>query len=135
MMNASMKTHRTAEELIAMNLQMKGNRFVGDSSEWLPFYEGKMVGMFDHRAASVVFDPTNRVRRNQAEAVSIEQHEDPEFLATPVFWLDSAEVTSRCGDTPRWFIAVKDVTSATNERTVIGTILPPSALTDSVPWL
>jgi hypothetical protein len=135
MMNASMKTHRTAEELIAKNLQMRGNRFVGDSSEWLPFYEGKMVGMFDHRAASVVFDPTNRVRRNQADAVSGGQHEDPEFSATPVFWLDSSEVTSRCGDAPRWFIAVKDVTSATNERTVIGTILPPSALTDSVPWL
>lgn len=135
MMNASMKTHRTVEELIAMNLQMKGNRFVGDGSEWLPFYEGKMVGMFDHRAASVVFDPTNRVRRNQAEAVSIEQHADPEFLARPVFWLDSSEVSSRCGHTPRWFIAVKDVTSATNERTVIGAILPPAALTDSVPWL
>ncbi len=135
MMNAGMKSQQTAEELIECDLQLVGNRFVGDSVEWLPFYEGKMVGMFDHRAAGVVFDPTNRVRRNQAEAVTDEQHADPQFLAMPVFWLTSAEVTSKCGETARWFIALKDVTSATNERTVIGTILPPAALTDSVPWL
>jgi hypothetical protein len=135
MMNAGMKSQQTAEELIARDLQLVGNRFVGDSVEWLPFYEGKMVGMFDHRAAGVVFDPTNRVRRNQAEAVTDDQHTDPKFLAMPVFWLSSAEVASKCGEVPRWFIAVKDVTSATNERTVIGTILPPAALTDSVPWL
>ena len=135
MMNAGMKSHRTAEELLANNFEMIGNRFVGESSEWLPFYEGKMVGMFDHRAASVVFDPTNRVRRNQAESVSISQHENPSFMATPVFWLESSEVATRCGECPRWFLALKDVTSATNERTVIGSILPSAALTDSVPWL
>ena len=40
-----------------------------------------MVGMFDHRAASILFNPSNRVRRNQPEPLTAEQHNDPNFAA------------------------------------------------------
>lgn len=135
MMNASMKAHRTAEELLREGCLLSGNRFNCESGPWLPLYEGKMVGMFDHRAASIIFDPTNRVRRNQPEPLTSEKHGDPNAMAVPIFWLSQQEVAKRCGGIPRWALAVKDVTSATNERTVIGAILPSAALTDSVPWL
>jgi hypothetical protein len=135
MMNASLTAHRTAEELEAAGGKLLGNRFEGSNGRWLPFYEGKMVGMFDHRAASILFNPSNRVRRNQPEPLTAEQHNDPHFAAIPMFWLPLSEVQNRCGGEPRWLVAVKDVTSATNERTVIGAILPQAALTDSVPWL
>src|SRR5262249_41119967 len=46
-----------------------------------------------------------------------------------------AMVFDRCGSLPRWCLVVKDITSATNERTAIAAILPSAALTDSVPWL
>lgn len=134
MVNASMKHHRTAEELETEGLGQVGNRFVGDE-EWFPLYEGKMVGMFDHRAASIRFDPSNRVRRNQPDPLSSEEHDCPDTVAQPLFWISRRMILDRCDEVPRFCLVVKDVTSSTNERTSIGAMLPPSALTDSVPWL
>jgi hypothetical protein len=135
MMNADMKGHRTADELQAAGCQLMGNRYLRDREMWLPFYEGKMVGMYDHRAASIRFDPRNRVRRNQPVALSDMAHRDPEHLALPMFWVNSADVGERCRGVPRWCLSVKDVTSSTNERTSIASMLPSGALTHSVPWL
>ncbi len=135
MMNAEMKGHRTSEELEAAGCQLLGNRYVGGQEVWLPFYEGKMVGLYDHRAASIRFDPANRVRRNQPVALSEAEHENPDHFALPIFWLHSTSIAERCDGLPKWCLAVKDVTSATNERTAIAAMLPSVALTDSLPWL
>jgi hypothetical protein len=135
MMNAAMKGHRTAEELEAAGCRLVGNRYVHRNEIWLPFYEGKMVGMYDHRAASIRFDPTNRVRRNQPVALSNADHENPEQLALPMFWINSIDVSKRCEGLPRWCLAIKDVTSSTNERTSIAAMLAGVPLTDSLPWL
>ena len=135
MMNAAMKSHRSADELSENGFVLEGNLFRAPTAFWLPLYEGKMVGMYDHRGASIRFDPTNRVRRNQPKPLSLDQHQDPTHLAMPMFWVPSSEVVSRCGSKPGWLLAVKDVTSAANERTAIAAILPESALTDSLPWL
>jgi hypothetical protein len=135
MMNADMEGHRTAEELEAAGCQLSGNQYLRDPDVWLPFYEGKMVGMYDHRAASIRFDPNNRVRRNQPVALSDVDHQNPEKLALPMFWVNSTDVSERCGRLPRWCLSVKDVTSSTNERTSIASMLAGVALTDSLPWI
>ncbi|MEI7936152.1 MAG: hypothetical protein WCK27_05630 [Verrucomicrobiota bacterium] len=135
MMNADMKGHRTAEELEAAGCRLNGNCYVNDQEVWLPFYEGKMVGMYDHRAASIRFDPTNRVRRNQPVALSQGDHQDPAQLALPMFWVNAATVAERCGGLPRWCLTIKDVTSSTNERTAIAAMLAGVALTHSAPCL
>jgi hypothetical protein len=135
MMNAAMKEHRTAEELEADGYRVEGNRYVHEYDVWLPFYEGKMVGAYDHRAASIRFDPTNRVRRNQSVALSEIEHKDPAQLALPMFWVKSTSVAKRCENDPRWCLCIKDVTSSTNERTAIAAMLAGVALTDSLPCL
>lgn len=135
MMNAEMKGHRTAEELEKSGYKLSGNQYVRGADIWLPLYEGKMVGMYDHRAASIRFDPSNRVRRNQPMALSDADHEQPDHLALPMFWVNSVDVAHRCGEVPRWCVTIKDITSATNERTSIAAMLAGVALTDSLPWL
>lgn len=135
MMNAAMKSHRSADELYEQGLVLEGCAFSSPAEKWLPLYEGKMVGMYDHRAASIRFDPTNRVRRNQPEPLSLESHQDPARLSVPMFWVPAEEADLRCSGRVEWLLSVKDVTSATNERTAIASVLPRSALTDSLPWL
>lgn len=135
MMNAAMKGHLTAEELEADGYHLEGNCYLREKEKWLPFYEGKMVGMYDHRAASIRFDPSNRVRRNQPVAFFDAEHQDPEHFALPMFWVNSVEVDKRCGGIPRWCLSVKDVTASTNERTAIASMLAGVALTDSLPWI
>jgi hypothetical protein len=117
MMNAAMTAHRSAEELETNGYQLHGNRYIRGEQEWLPLYEGKMVSMYDHRSASIRFDANNRVRRNQPDPLSETEHADPQHVALPMFWVDSAMVFDRCGSLPRWCLVVKDITSATNERT------------------
>lgn len=133
MVNAALTSHRSADELME-GYSLVENKWEGHGKTWLPLYEGKMVAMYDHRGASVVFDPRNRVRKNQANYLSDEDHADPARLATPLFWLPEQVVRERRGP-GRWLLAVKDVTAATNERTCIAAVLPDVALADSVPWL
>jgi hypothetical protein len=135
MMNAEMKGHRTAEEFENSEYRLCGNHYQQGDRVWLPLYEGKMVGMYDHRAASIRFDSSNRVRRNQPVALSNAEHQDPMRLAKPMFWVDSTDVATRCEGLPKWCLCIKDVTSSTNERTCIAAMLPSVALTDSLPWL
>jgi hypothetical protein len=134
MVNAALTIHRNENEL-SETCRRVGARWEDAERTWLPLYEGKMVSMYDHRASTVVFDPRNRVRKNQAEYLSDEDHVDPNRSAIPMFWIRDDAVRARCGTSRDWFVAVKDVTGAGNERTCIAAALPLAALSDSVPWL
>ncbi|WP_433704189.1 Eco57I restriction-modification methylase domain-containing protein [Paraburkholderia sacchari] len=134
MMNASMTEHRSGSEL-SREYQLDGATFARGEERWLPLLEGKMVGMYDHRAADVRFDESNRVRRNQAVYLSEGEHADPSRFALPMFWVPERVLRERTGTALQWLLAVKDVTASTNERTCVAAVLPNAALTDSLPWL
>ena len=135
MMNATMKGHLSEEELLKRGYTLKGNCYVLNTDIWLPLYEGKMVGMYDHRAASIRFVANNLVRHNQPLSLSDKDHANPLNLASPLFWVSSDDVSRVCGHLPKWCVVIKDITSSTNERTAIAAMLPGVGLTDSVPWL
>ncbi len=102
----------------------------------LPLYEGKMVGMYDHRAASVVFREQNRIRQNQPVPTTLNQYVDPVYEPRPLWWVDKTEVEARLdGYRNDWLIGFKDVTSTTNTRTVICMVLPRVAVGHKVPLL
>jgi len=68
------------------------NRLRKGKEEALPLYEGKMVQMYDHRAASVVVNPGNLNRPAQPEAATPEQSADAAWLPAPQFWLEADKV-------------------------------------------
>jgi len=113
--------------------KLAGNVYAKVKKRALPLYEAKMVQGFDHRAASVTVDEDNWVRQGQkAETVPI-QHQNPEFCVLPRWWVDEAEVDdtlkAQPGNKP-WFMGFKDITSPTNERTMIASFIPRSAVTN-----
>lgn len=123
-------------ELTAMGLQLEGNRWVGGGRTFLPLYEAKMVQAYDHRAASVVLARGNWVRQGQTEASSLVQHQNPEFVAQPRWWVDGNEVARSLKFEPfPWYIGFKDITSPTNERTMIAAAIPRSGVTNHFPLL
>ena len=98
---------------------------------YLPLYEGKMVQAFDHRAASVVVNPTNLNRPAQPRDATLAEHANPEWLPSPQFW-----VGEDVCDWPQgleWTIAVKHVTAVTNVRTMIATLVPRAGFGNSIP--
>jgi hypothetical protein len=117
---------REAETLEADGFKLKGNRWIKGKKVFLPIYEAKMLQDYDHRAADVVTDKSNWVRQGQTEKRSLVGYQNPEQLAMPRFWVDSHEV-----EMPEWgSLGFKDITSPTNQRTMIAAFAPNAGFTN-----
>lgn len=109
------------------------NRWRSASGNWLPLYVGKMIHQFDHRAASVEVNPDNLHNAAFSGAITADQKADPNFVPTPQFWVPEAEI-----DFPEglaWIIAFRDITNATNMRTMIVSIAPKAGFNNKAPLL
>ena len=110
-----------------------GKRFENAEGRWVPLYEGKMIQAFDHRAASVEVDLANVHRPGQPRAATEAQHRDPAWVPEPQYWVPESD----CGWTPEtgWALGFKEITAATNSRTVIAALLPAVGFGNKVPIL
>jgi hypothetical protein len=126
---------RTKAELVEQeNAHPVGNnRWQSPDGLWLPLYEGKMAQAFDHRAASVAVHLHNRHRPAQPEPATRAQHQDPAWLPEPQYWVEA----SRCGWSPdeTCVLGFKEITSPTNERTVVAALFPAVAFGNKIPLL
>ncbi len=108
------------------------NCYQSAAGEWVPLYEGKMVQAFDHRAASVVLNLSNANRPAQQLSATNEQHQDPNWLPDPQFWVEQ----QRCAITKSgWVLGFKEITAPTNMRTMIAAIFPCVGFGNKVPLL
>jgi hypothetical protein len=87
----------------------------------LPLYEAKMFHHFDHRWSNA-----------QSDDGQVPDRTDPSAFVRPRYWVSESEVGRRVSDSP-WFIAIRDITNATNERTVISCTIPLTAVGHTAP--
>lgn len=109
------------------------NRWARDGEWTVPLYEGKMVQMYDHRAADVVVIANNLHRAAQQEAIQDSVKQQPDRFPVPQFWVRHGEVVPF--GLPETALAFKDVTAPTNVRTMIATLIPASAFGNTLPVL
>jgi len=102
---------------------------------WIPVYEGKMVGLFDHRSAHVVWKAGNAKRRAQSEALTNSEKVDASLRAGPLWEVPQSLMATRDPGFSRrgWDVALCDVTSALNERTTIAAVVPLCFATHNLP--
>ncbi|MHC4176160.1 MAG: Eco57I restriction-modification methylase domain-containing protein [Planctomycetota bacterium] len=125
---------RTREDLRKMKARQHGNRWKKGKQTFLPLYEAKMVQAFDHRAASVVVESANWMRQGQTDTTSPVAHQNPEFVVQPRWWVEESEVAKVLGERLKaTYLCYKDVTSATNQRTMIAGMIPHAAVVNSAP--
>jgi hypothetical protein len=125
---------RTAEELRAMGLRQEGNVWKKGKRTFLPLYEAKMVQAYDHRAAGVLVQSANWVRQGQTESTSPVSHQNPEFVVQPRWWVDGRDVGRMLGNRVQpSYLCYKDVTSPTNQRTMIAAMIPHVGVVNSAP--
>ncbi len=110
-----------------------GSHWKKGDQEFLPLYEGKMVQMYDHRAANIVINPENLHRPAQPEPASEEQHADSSWLPEPQFWISGQSLELLDGLT--WTVGFKDVTAPTNVRTMIAAVVPAYGFGNTLPVL
>ena len=109
-----------------------GNRYDSPKGSWVPLYEGKMVQAFDHRAASIVVNPSNVHRPAQPEPAGLEQHQDPNWYPDPRYWV----LRSRIGlPASSCLLGFKDITSPTNARSMIAALIPGCGAGNTFPIL
>lgn len=89
-----------------------------------------MVHHFDHRWAS--YDGA------ECEDVSLSNKMNPSFEITPRYWAAGGEVLDQLRDKQwqhGWLMGWRDITNATNERTVVASIFPLSAVGNNLPLM
>jgi hypothetical protein len=115
--------------LFAKKHELKGK----DESEFVPLYEGKMVQMFDHRAADVVVNSANLHRPAQQEAIPKTEKINPDRYPTPQYWVNAKDVDATWKG--EWGIAYKSVTAPSNMRTMIAAMVPRCGVGNSMAML
>lgn len=100
--------------------------------EAVPLYEGKMVQMYDHRAADVVVNVANLMRPAQQEPIKSLEKASPKRYPTPQFFVAASET----GANPyEWALGYKEISAPTNARSMIATLLPGVGFGNKVPLL
>ena len=111
------------------------NRWRRGGAEWLPLYQARMIHHFDHRYNSVRVNLQNVNRPYVNEPVTDAQHRDPRFNPRPEYWVSTDFVKGSFSDYVAYAIGFRDITSSTNERTMIATIVPWAGYGNNLPIL
>lgn len=127
----------TAEQLKELKYKQDGPIWKKGKSVFVPLYEAKMIQMYDHRAASVVIDESNWMRQGQTSDTTLVQHQNPEYFAESRWWADREKVEESFDDCKQQaaFLTFKDVTSSTNQRTMIASFVPFAGMLNSAPLI
>jgi hypothetical protein len=127
---------RNAEQLKSDGFKRSDPNWKKGKTVFLPLYEAKMIQMFDHRAASVIIDEKNWFRQRQPDATSLVEHQNPEFSVESGWWVSQEVVYKTLGKTiPPTLLAFKNVTSSTNQRTMIASFIPSVGVINSAPLI
>lgn len=118
---------------------LEGNIFKNGDDQLLPLYEAKMTNPFDHRHGSVIgSDNLAELSGIAAQGTTLDQHQDPSFVALPRYWVAQSEVAEKLtqiGYPHQYLICFRDVARATDVRTAIQTILPLTAVGHKAPLI
>lgn len=106
-----------------------------DGREVYPLYEGKMFWHFDHRYGTYAGQTEKQANKGVLPHVSDAIHDDPIYRIEPRYWVDANLTISVLGNDFKngWFYAWRDV--GPSERTLVGTIIPLTAVGHKAPFL
>lgn len=104
-----------------------------EGEDVLPLYEGKLIHHYDHRFNT--FTGAGDSVRN----LSVDEHQNPGCEITPRYWVRRADVLDKLPrelkTIPGWFLGFRDITNATNERTLIMSFLPFAGVGNKIPLI
>ncbi|MDI9736446.1 MULTISPECIES: Eco57I restriction-modification methylase domain-containing protein [Pseudomonadaceae] len=95
----------------------------------LPLYEAKLIHQFDHRWATYTDEGDSRDVTEQEKA-------NPTYTVTPRYWVGRSEVEARLNDKDwqhGWLMGWRDICRATDERTMIASVVPVVGVGHTMP--
>ena len=120
-----------------INMTHDSSSFATESSlGFIPLYEGKMIWAYDHRAASVKTNAANLSRHSQSIPTSQSDYSNPNFYPNPEYWITKEkawESVKRLNDPHlNSLVTYRLITSPTNERTMVASVIPFSGVAQSL---
>lgn len=97
-----------------------------------PLYEAKMIHQFDHRFS--FYDVKNAIRKNKLPESTIENHIESKFIVNPYYWVSKADIIFKLNKKKYhpWFLVLRSIARNRDLRTIIASIIPFSAIGDSL---
>jgi hypothetical protein len=99
------------------------------TTRYVPLYEAKMIHQFDHRWSGYAENGNDSADIGDAEKST------SMFEPSPRYWVPLSDVDDRLSAkkwTRNWLMGWRDITNATNERTVIATVFPKLGAGDTL---
>ncbi|MFF4565728.1 Eco57I restriction-modification methylase domain-containing protein [Streptomyces sp. NPDC001435] len=137
------KKFKDAESLLGHSVR-EGSVFIDGNDRWLPLYEGKFLQHFDSRAATYENATQAQVNKGTLPRLDDDAHRNPQAVPLPRYWLTEGEVEERLAADPGkqrkawphgWLLGWRDVVHPTNQRMVIPTVLPRTAVGHTEPLI
>jgi hypothetical protein len=112
-----------------------GWSYEGQGREYLPLYEAKMLGHFDHRFSTYEAATQKQLNKGALPQFDHGQHRDPHAEPVARYWVAQAEVCAALADkwSRGWLLGWRDITNASNMRTFVPSVLPASAVGHKFP--
>ncbi len=125
-----------ADALKTDGCKLKGNQWTKGKAVFLPLYEAKMFRPYDHRHGTVYEDTKNWINQGQTFESTLVQHQNPEYLVQPRWWVNASDAREALGDgVPPALLAFRDITRATDSRTFIAAAIPFSGVINTAPFM
>lgn len=133
-MTSDSNLFRTAVQLTIDGWHRDGSNWIKGAGRMVPLYEAKMFNFFDHRFGDFGSRGDDRGHRVMPET-SLLDYQNPAFEPVTYYWVCETELLNRLQPITNrnWLLAFKDVTSATNERTAIFSMIPRVAVGHTAP--
>ncbi|MER8972705.1 hypothetical protein [Mesorhizobium sp. M0800] len=109
------------------------NKYRNAAGDWVPLYAGRMIHIFDHRAASVRVNEANLHNAALSGNITVEEKAKPDFVTTPQYWVPERAVALPTG--LDWVISFRDIARATDARTLIVAALPRIGAGNTLPLI
>jgi hypothetical protein len=112
-----------------------GWAFKDTTREYLPLYEAKLLGHFDHRFSTYEGATQAQLNKGTLPRLTPAQHDNPDAEPLARYWIDRTTVDEalKARWSRDWILGWRDITKADQLRTFIPSVLPGSAVGHKFP--
>jgi hypothetical protein len=125
----------TEGDLAPLGAEFDGWQWRLGPRAWLPLYEAKMLGHFDHRFSTYEGASEAQLRMQTLPRPTDADHDDPGKEARARYWVDAKIVEAALDGKSHhgWLMGWREVTSPTVFRTFVPCVFPKAAVNHKFP--
>jgi hypothetical protein len=115
--------------------QFNGWSYNDEHHEYVPVYEAKMLGHFDHRFSTYSGATQAQLNVGSLPRPTAKEHDDPDLEPLARYWIDRSAVDSKLANKwdRGWLLGWRNITNGGNERTFVDSVLPLTAIGHAFP--